>query len=71
MSKLNFIIVTFLGSIAILHHLFKIVYLLFEPKMFERFKSISNKNLSKWQLLLYYTITIFFLIIAIRETMKL
>lgn len=63
MSKISLIFTGVLFSIAIIGHLFKIIYLLFNgPKFLERMKSISNRSLNKRWLLLYYVITIAFLI---------
>ena len=63
MHKVSLIFTGVLFSIAIIVHLFKIIYLLFDgPKFLGRMKSISNRNLNKRWLLLYYLITIGFLI---------
>ena len=55
---LDIIVLVVLGFV-ILMHLFKIIYLLFQPKLFDRISTITNKNLSDRQLILYYLITIF------------
>ncbi len=54
---LDIIVLVVLGFV-ILMHLFKIIYLLFQPKLFDRISTITNKNLSDRQLILYYLITI-------------
>lgn len=58
---LDIIVLVVLGFV-ILTHLLKIVYLLFRPKLFDRISTITNKNLSDRQLILYYLITIFALL---------
>ena len=46
-----------IGIVVIIHFL-KIVYILFKPKAFERFKSISNPNPDKLSLIIYYALVI-------------
>ena len=62
MSPLILVLQGVLFGITILVHLLKIFYLLFEPRSWTKFKSISNTHLSKGWLLLYYAVTIAFLI---------
>lgn len=52
----------FLVGIALITHLMKIIFLIFNPKWMLKYKTFSNTNLNKYQLFLYYTITIFFLL---------
>lgn len=60
----NFIFIP-LFIIAIILHFLRIIYLLFQPKIFERYKSISNRNPGTFQLIIYYLLTILFLVGAI------
>lgn len=52
----------FLVGIALITHLMKIIFLIFNPKWMLKYKTFSNTKLNKYQLFLYYTITIFFLL---------
>lgn len=60
MSQWNIIFIVSMCSIAGIHHLLRIIYLLFKPKVLSRFGFITNRNLTTSKLLLYYIITVAF-----------
>ncbi len=47
-----------LNAIAVLTHVLKLIYIFFEPKILGKIKFISNRDISKSQLILYYLLTI-------------
>ncbi len=49
-------------SITIIIHFFKIVYIYFKPTWLNQYESISNTNISKYKLSLYYLLTLLVLI---------
>lgn len=63
MNKLVLILSGIFISVAVIYHFLKIIYLLFEPKFLAKLKSISTVPTKGW-LLIYYVITIAFLIQA-------
>lgn len=51
-------IVVIVLSFVIVLHIAKILNIVFKPSVFKKIFAITNKNLSDWQLVLYYSITI-------------
>ena len=49
-------------SITIIIHFLKIVYIYFKPTWLNQYESISNTNISKYKLSLYYLLTLLVLI---------
>lgn len=49
-------------SITIIIHFFKIVYIYFKPTWLNQYELISNTNISKYKLSLYYLLTLLVLI---------
>jgi hypothetical protein len=56
-SAYNIFIVA-IASIAVVTHLLKIIYILFEPQALKRYRTFSNKQLSNTSLVLYYLLAI-------------
>lgn len=54
-------------SITIIIHFFKIVYIYFKPTWLNQYESISNTNISKYKLSLYYLLTLLVLIKIVME----
>jgi hypothetical protein len=48
----------FISCIVIIVHLLRIIYLVFKPRFLSKYEFISSKELSDWQLILYYTLAI-------------
>ncbi len=58
LKQITDILIIGLNAIAVLTHVLKLIYIIFQPKILEKIKFISNRNLTKNQLLLYYLLTI-------------
>ena len=64
MNRIVLIIVGIVFFVTIILHLLKIIYLIFRPSSWEKYKAISNLHPSRYLLTLYYLITIAFLIMV-------
>jgi hypothetical protein len=57
-------------GIVVLIHIIKIVYLIFKPKKLEKFKTFSNRHLSTFELVVYYTVAVVFFLDLIFERIE-
>ena len=67
-------IINFFGlsffSISITTHFLKIVYIYLKPTWLKQYEDISNTNISKYKLSLYYLLTLLVLIKIVMEKFK-
>ena len=71
MKKIIDLFIAFLIAFALFTHIMKALYILFKPKILERYKTFSSMEIPPNRLLLYYLIVVLTCVMGLNYKLKL